>query len=90
MVFSWFGILFLWIDCDELYLEGVDTNNQLQTSPVNLINSAITGLIYSIFHALIKCIKCIKDKQMHLSFINVLVLYYGHPHFSTSGHPQFD
>jgi len=36
MVFSWFGILFVWIDCDELCLEEVNTNNQLQTSAVKL------------------------------------------------------
>jgi len=90
MACSWFDILFLWIDCDELYLEEVNTNNQLQTSAVKLTNSAITSLICFIFHALIRCVKYIKDKQMHFNFINVLVLYYGHLHVLTSGHLQYD
>jgi hypothetical protein len=90
MVFSWFGILFLWIDYNELYLEKVNTNNQLQTSAVKLLNSAITGLICSIVRALIRCIKCIRDKQMHFNFIDVLILYYGHQHVSTSGDLQDD
>jgi hypothetical protein len=74
MACSWFDIPFLWIDCDELYLEEVNTNNQLQTLAVKLTNSAIAGLICFIFCALIRCIKYIKDKQMHFSFINVLIL----------------
>ena len=35
-----------------------------------------------IFHALIRCIKYIKDQQMHLNFNDVPVLYYGHQNVS--------
>ena len=30
------------------------------------------------------CIQCIKDQQMHFNFIDVLLLYYGYQHVSTS------
>jgi len=36
--------------------------------------AALTILICSIFHVLIRCIKCINNKQMHFNFIDVLSL----------------
>ena len=36
------------------------------------------SMICSIFHALIRCIKFIRDQQMHFNFTDMLMLYYGH------------
>jgi len=37
-------------------------------------------LMCSIFLAFIRCIKYIKDQQMHLNFIDLLLLYYAEQH----------
>jgi len=41
-------------------------------------------LICSILHVLIRCIKCIKDQQLHLTFIYMLLLSNGQQHVSVT------
>jgi hypothetical protein len=45
----------------------------------------LLSFICSIFHALIRCIKCVNDKQMHFNFIDIPLLYYRHQQVSASG-----
>ena len=39
----------------------------------------IDNWVCSVLRALISCIKCIRDQQMHINFICVPLLYNGHP-----------
>jgi hypothetical protein len=53
-------------------------NKQAQNTHTHKNNQS--NWICTIFCALIICIKCIKDQQMHFNFIDVLLLYYGYQH----------
>jgi hypothetical protein len=67
-----------------------DTSSEIKHSaqmPKNLsvtakymLHKHVFFSICSIFHALIRYIKCIKDQQMHFSSTDVLLLYYHHQH----------
>ena len=63
----------------------------LKTCTSVSVNYQNKSLIYSIFRALIRCIRCINEQQIHFNFTDVLLLQHFHQHVSArSGHLQGD